>query len=86
MVERTGWPLTLVAAAVTTNFLSGVLVVVNLPRLHARAGLLGALLWRNRAFLDLASGMALGLFAQIGLLAHLYSLLVAHWVRSGPAW
>lgn len=32
-------------------------------------------LWRNRAFLTLAAGMALGLFAQIGLIAHLLSLL-----------
>ncbi len=35
----------------------------------------GALLWRDRAFWTLAAGMALGLFAQIGLLAHLFSLL-----------
>lgn len=32
-------------------------------------------LWHNRAFLTLAAGMALGLFAQIGLIAHLLSLL-----------
>lgn len=32
--------------------------------------------WRDRRFLTLAAGMALGLFAQIGLLAHLFSLLV----------
>jgi MFS family permease len=36
----------------------------------------GNQLWRNRRFLTLAAGMALGLFAQIGLLAHLFSLLV----------
>ncbi|MFM9886783.1 MAG: MFS transporter [Burkholderiales bacterium] len=36
----------------------------------------GALLWRDRRFVTLAAGMALGLFAQIGLIAHLYSLLV----------
>jgi MFS family permease len=36
----------------------------------------GSLLWRDRRFLTLAAGMALGLFAQIGLIAHLYSLLV----------
>jgi hypothetical protein len=35
----------------------------------------GALLWRNRKFPTLAAGMALGLFAQIGLVAHLFSLL-----------
>lgn len=33
-------------------------------------------LWRDTQFLTLAAGMALGLFAQIGLVAHLYSLLV----------
>ncbi|MDP3340626.1 MFS transporter [Frigidibacter sp.] len=33
-------------------------------------------LWRDRRFLTLAAGMMLGLFAQIGLLAHLFSLLV----------
>lgn len=36
----------------------------------------GGLLWRDRAFLTLAAAMALGLFAQIGLIAHLFSLLV----------
>jgi MFS family permease len=36
----------------------------------------GRLLWRDATFLTLAAGMALGLFAQIGLLAHLFSLLV----------
>ena len=36
----------------------------------------GSSLWRNSRFLTLSAGMALGLFAQIGLLAHLFSLLV----------
>jgi MFS family permease len=36
----------------------------------------GRLLWRDARFLTLAAGMALGLFAQIGLLAHLFSMLV----------
>jgi MFS family permease len=36
----------------------------------------GPLLWRDLRFLTLATGMALGLFAQIGLIAHLFSLLV----------
>jgi hypothetical protein len=35
----------------------------------------GGLLWRDLRFATLAAGMALGLFAQIGLLAHLFSLL-----------
>ncbi len=42
---------------------------------HARP-LPGALLWRDRRFLTLAAGMGLGLFAQIGLVAHLFSLLL----------
>jgi hypothetical protein len=42
----------------------------------------GSSLWRNREFLTLAAGMALGLFAQIGLIVHLYSLLVP---ALGPA-
>jgi MFS family permease len=36
----------------------------------------GRLLWRDWQFRTLAAGMTLGLFAQIGLLAHLFSLLV----------
>jgi hypothetical protein len=36
----------------------------------------GSLLWRDPKFLTLAAGMALGLFAQIGLTVHLFSLLV----------
>jgi hypothetical protein len=36
----------------------------------------GSLLWRDAKFLTLAAAMALGLFAQIGLIVHLYSLLV----------
>jgi MFS family permease len=41
---------------------------------EARA-LPGKRLWRDRAFLTLAAGMATGLFAQIGLVAHLFSLM-----------
>ena len=36
----------------------------------------GRLLWSDPKFLTLAAGMALGLFAQIGLTVHLFSLLV----------
>jgi MFS family permease len=35
-----------------------------------------SLLWRDRRFLTLAAGMAIGLFVQVGLIAHLFSLLV----------
>lgn len=47
----------------------------SLTSAHARP-LPGAQLWGDRRFLTLAAGMALGLFAQIGLVAHLYSLLL----------
>jgi hypothetical protein len=36
----------------------------------------GSLLWRDARFLTLSAGMAIGLFAQIGVIAHLFSLLV----------
>lgn len=36
----------------------------------------GRLLWKDWRFLTLATAMAFGLFAQIGLIAHLFSLLV----------
>ncbi len=36
----------------------------------------GHSLWRDRRFLSLALGMSVGLFAQIGLLAHLFTVLV----------
>jgi hypothetical protein len=36
----------------------------------------GARLWRDLRFMTLSAGMALGLFAQVGLIAHLFSLLV----------
>jgi MFS family permease len=42
----------------------------------AQPPLPGSRLWRDRGFLTLATAMALGLFAQIGLIAHLFSLLV----------
>jgi len=42
----------------------------------AARSLSAASLWRNRGFITLAAGTALGLFAQIGLLAHLFSLLI----------
>ena len=48
-------------------------VAPSVPRVRP---LPGQLLWRDLRFITLAAGMALGLFAQIGLIAHLFSLLV----------
>lgn len=45
-------------------------------QLNQRPQLPGVLLWRDRAFVTLAAGMAIGLFAQIGLLAHLFKVLI----------
>lgn len=42
---------------------------------HAKP-LPGPMLWRDFGFITLATGSALSLFAQIGLITHLYSLLV----------
>jgi hypothetical protein len=47
----------------------------SIRRTVAQAELPRGALWRDRAFLTLAAGMAMGLFAQIGLLAHLFTLL-----------
>jgi Na+/melibiose symporter-like transporter len=46
----------------------------------------GALLWRDRRFITLSAGMMFGLFAQIGLTAHLYSLLVPALGTQGAGW
>ncbi len=39
----------------------------------------------DRRFITLALSMALGLFAQIGLLAHLFKLAQQPWARRRPA-
>jgi MFS family permease len=49
-------------------------VPTSITSRHARP-LPGARLWRDRQFRTLAAAMALGLFAQIGLVAHLFSLM-----------
>jgi hypothetical protein len=46
------------------------------PRATPRAAPKLATPWRDWRFVTLAAGMALGLFAQVGLIAHLFSLLV----------
>jgi hypothetical protein len=50
--------------------------VVSLADPSIAAALPRGLLWRDRRFITLAAGMAAGLFAQIGLLAHLFSIIV----------
>ena len=36
--QRTGWPLALISTAVTVHFLTGAVVVANLPALYRRFG------------------------------------------------
>ena len=48
--------------------------------------LAGIALWRSRSFQTLAASMALGLFAQVGLLAHLFSLLVPRLGADKAGW
>ena len=74
VVARTGWPVAMVSAAVTVHFLFGA-EALRPQTVPAKAPARRSLL-RDRKFLTLAAGMMLGLFAQIGLLAHLFSLLV----------
>lgn len=52
----------------------------------AWAPLPGGALWTERRFQTLAAAMALGLFAQIGLVAHLYSLLAPRLGPQGAGW
>lgn len=56
------------------------------PSESAISPLPGSALWRNRSFQTLAAGMALGLFAQVGLLAHLFSLLVPRLGAGTASW
>jgi MFS family permease len=39
VIERTGWPLSLVSMAVTVHFLLGAIVIANLPALYRRLGI-----------------------------------------------
>jgi len=55
------------------------------PAVDARV-LPGASLWRDRGFQTLALGMAIGLFAQIGLLAHLLVLLAPALGAQAAGW
>ena len=53
---------------------------------NAAGALPGRLLWRDRGFLTLAAAMALSMFAQIGLIAHLYVLLVPDLGTQAAGW
>ncbi|WP_422777610.1 MFS transporter [Pseudomonas mediterranea] len=83
VMERTGWPIAQVSTAVTLHFLSGTIVIANLPRLYARFGipaitLLGSLLL----------GIGVNIWAQATQLWVLYAGAVCSgigWVTLGAA-
>ena len=77
VIERTGWPLTLVSSAVTLHFLSGVLVIANSARLYQRFGL-------PTVTLTGAFGVAIGTTGW-ALAMEPYQLFVAA-VLTGAGW
>ena len=62
------------APASRKQFPDGAAVDAIPPAQHLPGAALPSL-WRDRRFVALAAGMSLGLFAQIGLIAHLFSML-----------
>lgn len=83
LIDRAGFPAA--ALLVGLAMLSVVLSIANRELAWLPAGQAPACttvpactaLWRDRGFLTLAAAMALGLFAQIGLMSQLFSLLAA---------
>ncbi|UZE26081.1 MFS transporter [Pseudomonas sp. B21-056] len=77
VMERTGWPVALVSTAVTLHFLSGTVVIANLPRLYARFGIL---------LITLLGGIVLGIGVNIWAQANQPWVLYAGAVCSGIGW
>jgi len=77
VMERTGWPIAQVSTAVTLHFLSGTIVIANLPRLYARLGL---------PTVTLLGSIALGVGVNIWAQANQLWVLYAGAVCSGVGW
>lgn len=77
VIERTGWPIAQVSAAVTLHFLSGTVVIANLPRLYARFGIPAVTLLGS-----IVLGIGVNLWAQ----ANQPWMLYAGAVCSGMGW
>ncbi|SFW21638.1 MFS transporter [Pseudomonas sp. NFACC04-2] len=77
VIERTGWPIAQVSAAVTLHFLSGTVVIANLPRLYARFGIPAVTLLGS-----IVLGIGVNLWAQ----ANQPWVLYAGAVWSGMGW
>ncbi|WP_339492107.1 MULTISPECIES: MFS transporter [unclassified Pseudomonas] len=83
VMERTGWPIAQVSAAVTLHFLSGTLVIANLPRLYARFGIPTITLLGS-----IVLGIGVNIWAQANQLGGLYAGAVCSgigWVTLGAA-
>lgn len=83
VIERTGWPLTLVSSAMTVHFLVGVLIVANSAALYRRFG-------TARVTLAGAVAVSIGVFgwatAQAPYQLFLAALLSGSgWVTMGPS-
>ncbi|MCP1455549.1 MFS transporter [Pseudomonas kilonensis] len=77
VMERTGWPIAQVSAAVTLHFLSGTLVIANLPRLYARFGI---------PAITLLGSIVLGIGVNIWAHANQLWVLYTGAVCSGIGW
>ncbi|ROM69736.1 hypothetical protein BK653_12310 [Pseudomonas brassicacearum] len=77
VMERTGWPIAQVSTAVTLHFLSGTIVIANLPRLYARFGI---------PAITLAGSIVLGIGVNIWAQAIQLWVLYAGAICSGIGW
>ncbi|AHL34669.1 membrane protein [Pseudomonas brassicacearum] len=77
VMERTGWPIAQVSTAVTLHFLSGTIVIANLPRLYARFGI---------PAITLLGSIVLGIGVNIWAQANQLWVLYAGAVCSGIGW
>lgn len=99
VVQRTGWPMALVSAAVTVHFLAGAVVVANLPRLYKKLTVpvvtstgaaflsLGIIGWSiaNHPLFLFAAAVLSGI-GWVGMGAAAVNAIIAPWfVRSRPA-
>jgi MFS family permease len=71
--------------AQATNHGTSAISAEDFDQSHIRAASATSL-WRNRSFTTLTAAMALGLFAQVGLLAHLFSVMAPRLSNQGAGW
>lgn len=77
VIDRTGWPVAMVSAAVTLHFLVGAMVVANLPRLYRHFGV-------PRVTVTGSVSLALGILGW-ALASEPWQLLIAA-LASGAGW